>query len=105
MDNRQTVESIKARQIYAEIQGLPKPFVKTYNVFEADTAKIGAVLRDLIGPSFKTGISISVKPNCLVIGSKTPRREYELEKMVRKLALHCDSEALYEEAQRLVGTV
>lgn len=29
----------------------------------------------------------------------------KLEKMVRKLAMHCDDEALYEEAQALVKTI
>jgi hypothetical protein len=103
MDKRQTVESIKARQIFEEIRNLSHPFQRTYGVFEADSKKIGATLRDLLGGSSKSGVTIAVTKDSLVVGTKTARREGRLEKMIRKLALHVDDENLYNEAMALLG--
>ena len=99
MDKRMTVESLKARQIYEEIKNLEHPFSKTYTVFEANAELVRQNLRKLIDPS----VTIAVRGDTLYIGTKYHRKDMELRKMIRRLALKCDDENLYDEAMTLLG--
>lgn len=100
MDKRMTVESLKARQIYEEIKNLEHPFSKTYTVFEANAELVRQNLRKLIDPS----VTIAVRGDTLYIGTKHYRKDRaELRKMIRRLALKCDDENLYDEAMTLLG--
>lgn|ERR1044072_1889393 len=107
MDKRQTVESIKAHQIFAEIKDLAHPFLKTYTVLEFEAQKVAQNLRKLVDTET---VTVTVKNTVLYVGTKQYRlpitqKNNELVKMVRKLAMSVDNERLYEEAMELVRSI
>jgi len=102
MDKRQTVESLKAQQIAAEIRDLPHPFLKTYTVFEANAQTVARNLRKLV---LTDEIIVTVKKDTLYVGTKQHRKTSELVKLIRKLAMHVDDPRLYDEAMELVRTI
>jgi hypothetical protein len=99
MDRRQTIESVKGRQIYEEIKNLEHPFLKTFTIFEADTQNVAENLRKFVDADF---ITVTVKNTTIYVGTRQSRKETELRKMIRKLSLHVDDERLYEEAMTLL---
>lgn len=104
MDKRQTVESIKAHQIFEEIKDLAHPFLKTFTIFEANTQGVARTLRLLVDTE---SITVTVKNTTIYAGTKQKRtpiqeRVKELEKMVRRLALRTDDGRLYDEAMTML---
>lgn len=98
MDKRQTVESIKARQIFAEIKGLPHPFLKTYTLFEANPVLVAQNLRKLVDEN----TTVTLKNNTMYVGTTQHTRHQKMVKMVKALMLTTDNARLYEEAAALI---
>src|SRR5512147_2107389 len=95
-----------AKEIIADLENRQHPFITEFPLKEFDGAVLAQRIRSILRyRSDATQYTITVKSDRLFIGTRKQRRLKIYEQMIRRLALHVDDENLYDEAQKLVGTI
>lgn len=102
MDKRTTPASRRAHEIYKDV--LTRDVVSTLYFCEQPTAT-AKVLRKLLGGSMRSGVHVTTADDGIYVFIKKESREERLVALIRKMAMHVDDEALYEEALAIVGTI
>jgi hypothetical protein len=103
-DKRVTRESAVAHQILEEMLPMRDKVFSTSYTVDAKIATVREYLYDLFN---REGLrfQMTIDGNQLYIRSRKEAYVQRLERMIRKLAMHCGDEKLYEEALDLVGTI